>query len=68
MEEEKINNKRILTHKLSVVQNDIKIMKDTMFDMKIEMNEMKKLIFELVKYNHQQSVKEDEKKNYWFYK
>jgi len=69
MEEEKINNKRILTHKLSVVQNDIKIMKDTMFDMKIEMNEMKKLIMDIIQYNNnKESVKQEEKKNYWFYK
>jgi len=69
MEEEKINNKRILTHKLSVVQNDIKIMKDTMFDLKCEMNEMKKLIMDIIEYNNnKESVKEEEKKNYWFYK
>ena len=68
MEEEKINNKRILTHKLSVVQNDIKIMKDTMFDMKIEMNEMKKLIMDIIQYNNnKESVKQEEKKNYWLY-
>jgi len=63
MEDEKKNEKRILTHKLSVVSNDIKIMKDTMFDMKIEMNEMKKIIYELILV-----TQKEPEKNYWFYK
>ena len=60
-------NKKIVQYKISLIENDIKIMKDTMFDIKIEINEMKKLILDLVKYNHQQSLKQEEKKNYWLY-
>jgi len=64
MEEDKVlNNKKILTHKLCIIQNDIKIMKDTMFDMKMEMNEMKKLIQELILVSQREP-----EKNYWFYK
>lgn len=46
------NKKRIILHKISIIENEIKIMKDTMFDMKIEMNEIKKLIMEIVSNNN----------------
>ena len=41
-------NKKMVIHKLSIINNDIKIMKDTIFDMKMEMNEMKKLIMQII--------------------
>ena len=68
--DEKLNNKRILTHKLTIIQNDIKIMKDTIFDLKMKMNEMKKLILDIIQFNHAQNIKSNnnDKKNYWFYK
>lgn len=58
---------RILTHKISIINNDIKIMKDTIFDMKIEMNEMKQLLEQIIIYNNKNQKIEDTKKNYWFY-
>lgn len=42
------NSKKILIHKLSIINNEIKIMKDTMFDMKIEINEINKLLMQIV--------------------
>jgi len=60
---ERDENNRNINFKLVNINNDIKIIKDTLFDMKVEMNEMKKLIQELILV----SQKEPEK-NYWFYK
>ena len=57
-------NKKIVQYKISLIENDIKIMKDTMFDIKIEINEMKKLIDEYII----KPKKEKLEKNYWFYK
>jgi len=42
------NSKKILIHKLSIINNEIKIIKDTMFDMKIEINEINKLLMQIV--------------------
>jgi len=68
MDREDINGKdnRIVLHKICIINNDIKIMKDTIFDMKIEMNEMKKLLEQMIVYNNQKI--EEPKNNYWFYK
>ncbi len=59
-----INNKKVITNKLTHISNEIKIMKDTMFDMKVEMNQMKKdLETYIIK-----PKKDKLEKNYWFYK
>tara|TARA_R100001509_G_C4843475_1_gene207459 strand:- start:929 stop:1123 length:195 start_codon:yes stop_codon:yes gene_type:complete len=52
-------------HKICIINNDLKILKDTFFDMKIEMNEMKKLLDQIIAFNNLQ-IKEN-KKNYWFF-
>lgn len=56
-------NKKIVQYKISLIENDIKVIKDTLFDMKIEMNEIKKLIEEYII----KPKKEKLEKNYWFY-
>jgi len=61
MDEEK---KKIVIHKISIIQNDIKIMKDTMFDMKMEMNEMKNLIRQIILENEN---KKPEISKGWFW-
>lgn len=61
MDEEK---KKIVLHKISIIQNDIKIMKDTMFDMKMEMNEMKNLIRQIILENEN---KKPEISKGWFW-
>lgn len=58
-------SERIILHKICIINNDIKIMKDTIFDMKIEMNEMKKLLEDIILFNQK---KDNVEKNYWFYK
>ena len=58
-------HERIILHKICIINNDIKIMKDTIFDMKIEMNEMKKLLEDIILFNQK---KDNVEKNYWFYK
>ena len=58
-------SERIILHKICIINNDIKIMKDTIFDMKIEMNEMKKLLEDIILFNQK---KDNVQKNYWFYK
>tara|TARA_E500000318_G_scaffold39360_1_gene37919 strand:+ start:335 stop:529 length:195 start_codon:yes stop_codon:yes gene_type:complete len=59
------NDEKIILHKFNIISNDIKIMKDTIFDMKIELNEMRKILQELINYNNQKI--EEPKKNYWFF-
>jgi len=59
------NQQRMILHKICIINNDIKIMKDTIFDMKIEMNEMKKLLEDIILFNQK---KDNVEKNYWFYK
>ena len=59
------NQERMILHKICIINNDIKIMKDTIFDMKIEMNEMKKLLEDIILFNQK---KDNVEKNYWFYK
>jgi len=54
-----------ILHKICIINNDLKILKDTFFDMKVEMNEMKQLLEQIIAFNNQK--KEDSKKNYWFY-
>lgn len=61
---ERDENRRNINFKLVNINNDIKIIKDTLFDMKVEMNEMKKLIEEYII----KPKKEKLEKNYWFYK
>ena len=61
---ERDENSRNINFKLVNINNDIKIIKDTLFDMKVEMNEMKKLIEEYII----KPKKEKLEKNYWFYK
>lgn len=62
---EALPSERIILHKICIINNDIKIMKDTIFDMKIEMNEMKKLLEDIILFNQK---KDNVEKNYWFYK
>ncbi len=62
-ENHEVNNKRIIIHKITCIQNDMKIIKDTFFTMKMEMEEMKKKIQELILVREK-----DNEKNYWFYK
>ena len=65
MDEEKheVNNKRIIIHKITCIQNDMRIIKDTFYTMKMEMEEMKKVVQELILVRDK-----DTEKNYWFYK
>ena len=57
------DNRQVL-YKITIINNDIKIMKDTIFDMKMELNEMKKSIEQLIIYNQK---KDETKNNYWFF-
>jgi len=59
------DSKPHILHKICIINNDLKILKDTFFDMKVEMNEMKQLLEQIIAFNNQK--KEDSKKNYWFY-
>lgn len=59
------NQQRMILHKICIINNDIRIMKDTIFDMKMEMNEMKKLLEDIILFNQK---KDNVEKNYWFYK
>lgn len=61
---DKEENRRNIVFKITCINNDIKVIKDTLFDMKVEMNEMKKLIDEYII----KPKKEKLEKNYWFYK
>ena len=61
MDEDK---KKIVVHKISIIQNDIKIMKDTMFDLKMEMNEIKNLIRQIILENEN---KKPEISKGWFW-
>jgi len=62
-ENHEVNNKRIVIYKLSCIQNDMRIIKDTFYTMKMEMEEMKKVVQELILVRDK-----DTEKNYWFYK
>lgn len=62
-ENHEVNSKRIVIYKLSCIQNDMRIIKDTFYTMKMEMEEIKKVVQELILVREK-----DTEKNYWFYK